>query len=120
MAAYEGGIEREYRKRRKVPRGTSVALGLVAFNGIFHLTRAHHVMPQWVPAALAGLYVLLMGWMALHMWRGRTVVGPRGITTRRAMTERTRAWPDVYDIRAEPVPNAPAHQRHWLTYLYDT
>lgn len=120
MAAYEGAVEREYRKVRKVPWTTAAAMALVVGHGLLHLARTNRILPQWAPDAFIGCYVLLIGWMALYLRRGRTLVGPHGITVRRAMTERTRAWQDVYDIRAEPVPHATSYQRKWLTYLYDT
>ncbi|MFI5686856.1 hypothetical protein [Streptomyces sp. NPDC051636] len=80
MAAGEGGMEREYRKVRKVPRGMTVVMGFLMGNSLLQLARTHHVMPKWVSAALAGFHVLLLAHTALCTRRGRTLVGPHGIT----------------------------------------
>lgn len=119
MDAYAGGIEREYRKRRKTPRLMGLLMGLLALQGLFRMTRQHSV-PPWVPASLVALYVVAFLKVTLYNRRGRTLVGAEGITVRRALTERRRAWRDVYDIRAEPVPKAPQGARKWITCLYDT
>ncbi|MFE1309257.1 hypothetical protein [Streptomyces sp. NPDC058755] len=119
MDTYGGGIEREYRKRKKTPPLMALSMGLLGLNALFQLYR-HHTTPQWVPASLAACYLLLAAQMVVYMRRGRTLVGARGITARRAVTERSRAWQEIYDIRAEPVPNAAQSARKWFTYLYDT
>ncbi|MGW2746704.1 hypothetical protein [Streptomyces sp. NPDC001450] len=119
MDAYGGGIEREYRKRKKTPPLMALSMGLLGLNALYQLNR-HHTMPEWVPASLAACYLLLAAQMVVYMRRGRTLVGARGITARRAVTERSRAWHEIYDIRAEPVPNAAKSARTWFTYLYDT
>jgi len=94
------------------------ALGysVLMLTALLHATRDG---TRWVPVS-AGLVVtlVLLRW-ALHLRRGRTLVGHRGISARWALTERRWGWHDVYDIRAEPVPDAARHARKWLTYLYD-
>ncbi|TVZ97592.1 hypothetical protein [Streptomyces sp. BK340] len=119
MDTYGGGIEREYRKRRKTPRSFALGMGVLGLTSVFHMARQHST-PSWVPVSFAVLYVVLFVKMGLYLRRGRTLVGARGITARRAVTERGRAWHEIYDIRAEPIPKAPASARKWLTYLYDT
>ncbi|MFJ9867150.1 hypothetical protein [Streptomyces sp. NPDC101165] len=119
MDTYGGGIEREYRKQRKAPRSFVLGMGLLGVNGVVQMWRQHST-PSWVPVSLAALYVVLFVKMWLYLRRGRTLVGALGITAHRAVTERGRAWHEIYDIRAEPVPKAPASARKWLTFLYDT
>ncbi|MFG2125792.1 hypothetical protein [Streptomyces sp. NPDC048710] len=119
MDTYGGGIEREYRMRKKTSPLMALFMGLLGLNAVFQMNR-HHTMPEWVPASFAACYLLLAAQMVLYMRRGRTLVGARGITARRALTERSRAWHEIYDIRAEPLPKAPTNARKWLTYLYDT
>lgn len=114
-----GGIEREYRKRRKTPRLRFLLMGLAAVDGVLRTAR-HHTMPLWVPVSLVTLYVAAFAKVVLYERRARTLVGARGITVRRALTERGRAWHDIYDIRVEQVPKAAAGSRKWITYLYDT
>ncbi|MFD5797807.1 hypothetical protein ACFWIO_30630 [Streptomyces diastatochromogenes] len=119
MDTYGSGIEREYRKRRKTPPLMALSMGLLGLNALFQLSR-QHTTPQWVPASLAAFYLLAAARMVVYMQRGRTLVGARGITARRALTERSRTWHEIYDIRAEPVPNAAKPARKWFTFLYDT
>ncbi|MFE0510616.1 PH domain-containing protein [Streptomyces sp. NPDC058964] len=114
------GIGREYRRRRKTPSGQRLVGTLsLLFISVYRLVHDHAV-PWRVAPLLAGPCVLLLARLTLYMRRGRTLVGPHGVTARRALTERTRAWPDVYDIRVEHIPKAPAHARKWITYLYGT
>ncbi|WP_330458588.1 PH domain-containing protein [Streptomyces sp. NBC_00820] len=114
-----GGIEWEYRKYRKTPLGK--ILGPLAFP-VIAASRAmtHDSVLRWAWFLFVVFFALALARTALFMWRGRTLVGPHGITARRALTERTHAWPAIYDIRAEPIPNASRYARRWLTYLYDT
>lgn len=119
MDTYDSGIEREYRKRKKTPPLMALCMGLLGLNAFFQTNR-HHTMPEWVPAALAACYVLLAAQLLLYMRRARTLVGARGITARRALTERSRSWHEIYDIRVEPIPNRTAYAHKWITYLYDT
>ncbi|MGW5458602.1 PH domain-containing protein [Streptomyces sp. NPDC003996] len=113
------GIVREYRKYKKTPLvrilGPSV-IPILAFSQ----TMRHGDPFRWPMLILAVIFVLTLARLGLYMRRGRTLVDPDGITVRRALTERTRAWSAIYDIRAEPVPNAMGSARRWLAYLYDT
>ncbi|MFE0348500.1 PH domain-containing protein [Streptomyces griseoluteus] len=86
---------------------------------MFHAT-SHGGAFGWADLLAAAFIALAIARTALYMQRGRTLVDPDGITVRRALTERTRAWSAIYDIRAEPVHNASRYDRHWLTYVYDT
>ena len=54
------------------------------------------------------------------MRRGHTLVDARGVVVRGAVIERRWAWHDIYDIRTQPIPKAPAYARKWLVHLYDT
>ncbi|MGW2701201.1 PH domain-containing protein [Streptomyces sp. NPDC001340] len=119
MDTYDGGIEREYRKRRKPPLFMTLGIGLVGLDGVYHTMQSGD-LPRWVPVSLAALYLVLIARLALYMRRARTLVGARGVTARRALTERSRAWHDIYDIRAERIPNSNAYADKWITYLYDT
>ncbi|NEA68004.1 PH domain-containing protein [Streptomyces sp. SID12488] len=114
-----GGIEREYRKRRKLPRGVLVSFGFMSLYCLLQLNRSTPVA-DWVKLALlAALVTILARWM-LYMRRGHTLVDTRGVVVRGAVIERRWAWHDIYDIRAQPVPKAPSNARKWLVHLYDT
>ncbi|MDX2594261.1 PH domain-containing protein [Streptomyces sp. WI03-4A] len=113
------GIEREYRSRRKTPRAVFLATGLMGLESVYRMAHGH-LLPRWSWMPLLGFWVLVFARVALYTWRGRTLVGVRGITLRRAVTSRSLAWRDVYDIRAVPVPRAKPPARTCLTYVYDS
>ncbi|WP_405819739.1 PH domain-containing protein [Streptomyces sp. NBC_01390] len=114
----DGGIEREYRKRRKLPRGLLVYLGCMTVFCASQISRSTGL--GWAKAALlAALVTALARWM-VYTRRGRTLVDAHGVAVRGALLERRRAWHDIYDIRAQPVPKPPSYGRNWLVYLYDT
>lgn len=113
------GIEREYRKRRKVPRGWLVSLGGLMVMNLSYLTRPM-AGPDWLKLVLLAALLAIGARGILFLRRGRTLVDVHGITVRGALVERRRSWHDVYDIRVQPVPKAPAYARKWLVHLYDT
>ncbi|MFJ3642787.1 PH domain-containing protein [Streptomyces sp. NPDC090108] len=118
-ASDEGGIEREYRKRRETQGrrlGLLIPLAVLGLRGL-----THSGLPLRLAGGCAlGAALLATARTALLLWRGRTLTGPDGISVRRALTGRTWAWADVYDIRVETVPDDRDHVRKQLTYLYDT
>ena len=110
-------IEREYRKRRKVPRGWLVALGGAAVLNLSFLTRPM-AGPGWVKPVLLAALLAIVARGIVFLRRGRTLVDAHGITMRGAFTQRRRSWHDIYDIRVQPIPKAPAYGRKWLVFLY--
>ncbi|WP_445280634.1 PH domain-containing protein [Streptomyces sp. DSM 118148] len=113
------GIVREYRKYKKTPMARRLWPVVLPMFAMFHAT-SHGGAFGWADLLVAAFIALAIARTALYLQRGRTLVDPDGITVRRALTERTRAWSAIYDIRAEPVHNALRYDRHWLTYVYDT
>lgn len=102
-----------------MPRRRFGFIALCLGNYVLRLAQDDHdVMNRWADAAVAAIVVAFLTWTSLFHWRGRTIAGPDGITTRGALRVRRVAWPDVYDIRIEPVPNQPADGPVFLTYLY--
>ncbi|MGW1668911.1 PH domain-containing protein [Streptomyces sp. NPDC002324] len=109
------GIEREYRRRRKVPPGfltTLVAAALVSAGAL-------HAMATLGPSGWNVLAVA--AWVAtasrvvLEQWRARTSVTADGVTVRGPLRTRRWAWPDIYGIRVED--NRGGVPR-WSAYLY--
>ncbi len=96
-----------------------LAPALLGLESVYRMAHGH-LMPRWAWAPFLALWVLVLARTVLYSWRGRTLVGVRGITVRRAVTERSLTWRDVYDIRTEPVPRAKPPARTCLTYMYDT
>ena len=113
------GIEREYRKRRKVPRGVFVYFGCTTLYCLLQFNRSSSV-PGWAKAALLAVVVTALARWMVYMHRGHTLVDARGVVVRGAVIERRWAWHDIYDIRTQPVPKAPSNGRKWLVHLYDT
>ncbi|MBK3578239.1 PH domain-containing protein, partial [Streptomyces sp. MBT65] len=113
----EGGIEREYRKRRKVPRGWLASLGGLTVMNLSYLTRPMSG-PDWLKFVLLAALLAVVARGILFMRRGRTLVDAHGITVRGALVERRRSWHDIYDIRVQPIPKAPSYGRKWLVHLY--
>ncbi|KFG06094.1 MULTISPECIES: PH domain-containing protein [Streptomyces] len=111
----DDGIEREYRKRRRVPPAfltTLVAATLI-------IASALHAMATLGPSGWNVLAVA--AWAAtvsrvvLEQWRARTSVTVDGITVRGPLRTRFWAWPDIYGIRVED--NKGGVPR-WSGYLY--
>lgn len=106
--------QREYRKRRSMPRATKVILVcwmLLTAVKLIGLD-SDHPWPAWFEAGMVFALLVLFIWLLVRLRVGRTLVGPAGVTTRGAVISRHRAWPDLYDIRIEPNPaglRSPAH-----------
>ncbi|WP_105974073.1 PH domain-containing protein [Streptomyces geranii] len=113
-----GGIEREYRKRRKAPRGQLLYLGGMTVFCLSQLVRPSGF--DWARAVLLAILVAVLARWIVYTRRGHTLVDSHGVSVRGALIERRWAWPDIYDFRAQPVPKAPAYGRKWLVFLYDT
>ncbi|MEU9452292.1 PH domain-containing protein [Streptomyces sp. NPDC048277] len=120
----EGGIEREYRKRRKEPLGRLLLLGVLLVNGVVQTGRftagGREGVDRWGPPVFTLLLVVTMARIALEYFRAHTRVTAAGITAQGAVRARTWTWSEVYDIRVEPVPRGSGRMApQWLTYLYD-
>ncbi|MFF5002140.1 PH domain-containing protein [Streptomyces phaeochromogenes] len=113
------GIEREYRRRKKPPRGLLFLMAFALANFLLQMGRHFDTLPTWLWACFAVLVLTTLGWATLFMLRGRTRVGPDGIAVRTAVSERKRSWHDIYDIRVEPTPRSGGPSaRRYVTLLY--
>ncbi|WP_123975980.1 PH domain-containing protein [Streptomyces sp. Ag109_O5-1] len=121
----EGGMEREYRKRRKLPRAYLGLLGLVLVNAFIQTARvsgggAGGHEDRWGPPFFGVLILLTLVRVVLEQYRAYTRVTPAGITAQGPLRARTWEWSDVYDIRVEQAPRGSGRGApQWLTYLYD-
>ncbi|WP_151774300.1 hypothetical protein [Streptomyces abyssomicinicus] len=98
--------QREYRKRKSMPRSWKVVLGFYVLWVTVNLGTLDNDRP-WMPWLKAGVIVallLMFTWLLARLRVGHTFIGPDGVTTRGAVIRRHRAWPDLYDIRVEPTP----------------
>ncbi|MBW8798624.1 MAG: PH domain-containing protein [Streptomyces sp.] len=120
----EGGVEREYRKRRKQPRTQLLLLGLLLVNAFVQTNRVSadggSGRDWWGPPVFALVMVLAIVRIALEQFRAHTRVTAAGITAQGPVRARTWAWSEVYDIRVEQAPRGSGRAApRWLTYLYD-
>ncbi|MFJ3773976.1 PH domain-containing protein [Streptomyces sp. NPDC090075] len=122
----EGGVGREYRRRRRPPLAYLLLPGLLMVNAFIQTSRVSHDGDgggsgfRWGPPAFALLMALTIARIALEQFRARTRVTAAGITARGPLRTRTWAWSEVYDIRVEQAPRGSGRAApQWLTYLYD-
>ncbi|MER7178704.1 PH domain-containing protein [Streptomyces hyaluromycini] len=120
----EGGVEREYRRRRNPPLGQFLLLGLILLNALIQTGRLSAGPDasrfRWEPPFIVGLLVLAVARIALEQFRAYTRVTTAGITAQGPLRSRTWAWSEVYDIRVEQAPRGSGRTTpQWLTYLYD-
>ncbi|MFD4502011.1 PH domain-containing protein [Streptomyces sp. NPDC058457] len=120
----EGGVEREYRRRRNPPLGQFLLLGLILLNALIQTGRVDADRGgsrfRWEPPFIVALLVLAVARIALEQFRARTRVTAAGITAQGPVRARSWAWSEVYDIRVEQAPRGSGRMApQWLTYLYD-
>ncbi|MFD8816824.1 PH domain-containing protein [Streptomyces sp. NPDC059627] len=122
----EGGGEREYRKRRRLPWSYLGLLGLVLMNAFIQTARVSGGRPgggdgnRWGPPVIGVLLLVTLARVVLEQYRAYTRVTPAGITAQGPLRARTWAWSEVYDIRVEQAPRGSGRAApRWLTYLYD-
>ncbi|MGW3446242.1 PH domain-containing protein [Streptomyces sp. NPDC001076] len=118
----EGGVEREYRRRRKPPLAYLLLPGLLMMNAFIQTSRVSRDGGgvRWGPPVFALLMGLTIARIALDHFRARTRVTAAGITAQGPVRARSWAWSEVYDIRVEQAPRGSGRAApQWLTYLYD-
>ena len=120
----EGGVEREYRKRRKLPWPHLGLLGVVLVNALVQSGRLATDRDEsdfrWAPPLIGLLMAVTLVRILLEQYRARTRVTSAGITARGPLRTRTWSWSEIYDIRVEPAPPGSGQAApRWLTYLYD-
>ncbi|WP_405871474.1 PH domain-containing protein [Streptomyces sp. NBC_00005] len=120
----ESGVEREYRKRRKLPQAYLLLVGVVMLNGLIQTGRLQlghdSSLRIWTSGAVALLMVAALVRIVLEQYRAYTRVTAAGITVQGPVRSRTWAWHEVYDIRVQPSPRGSGRMApQWLAYLYD-
>ncbi|MFE5032155.1 PH domain-containing protein [Streptomyces sp. NPDC056683] len=119
----EGGVGREYRKRRRQPRTQLLLLGLLLMNAFVQTGRVSGDRGggvRWGPPVMALLMAGAIARIVLEQFRARTRVTAVGITAQGPVRARSWAWAEVYDIRVEHAPRGSGRAApQWLTYLYD-
>lgn len=115
-----GGIEREYRRRRTLSVSWwQIALtAVIGGNIVLQVTTNPYASGRWYVIALVVIVFARVVPAVLYRQRGRTIVGAQGITARDAIQTNTRAWHDVYDIRAELNTTGRIEKAQWTTYVY--
>jgi hypothetical protein len=109
----EGTFVQEYRLRKWPPARKLLLAAAWLFVVIMRLTDSTPLsLMDWVPMVVPAVAI---AYIALREVRGRTVVGPEGITAQGVVRERRIAWADIHDIRPEPSRNTPL----WVVWVYD-
>lgn len=122
MSGDTGGIERVYRRRRRLPWQYPVMVGLLCLNAVFQTSRSvdDPYGPRWEPWVVLPLMVVAVVRIGLEQFRAYTRVTAAGITAQGPLRSRTWTWHQVYDIRVEHAPRGSGRMApQWLTYLYD-
>ncbi|MEW1779650.1 PH domain-containing protein [Streptomyces sp. NPDC086777] len=122
----EGGVEREYRRRRKPHLAYLLLPMLLMMNAFIQTSRVSHDDDRggsgfwWGPPAVALLLAMTVVRIALEYFRAYTRVTAAGITAQGPVRARSWAWSEVYDIRVEQAQRGSGRTApQWLTYLYD-
>ena len=113
------GIEREYRRRKRIRRGWLTFMGIAVGNSVYRMNRDPNILGDRARLVIDALLLWLFIWALLASWRQRTFVTADGIAVRGAVRTRRRSWHDIYDIRVEPRRNQRSGDSQWLTFLYD-
>jgi hypothetical protein len=113
-------IEREYRRRRPLSVAWwQVGVDVLVYGTIVvRATMDPYPAQRWFTVVLLVLMAVSLVLRLLYWERGRTIVGPEGITAREAVRTVTRSWCDIYDIRAELNARG-VESAEWTTYVYD-
>ncbi|WP_329316210.1 PH domain-containing protein [Streptomyces sp. NBC_01262] len=109
----EGVFAREYRLRKWPPPNRFLIVPFLVLIAIQHATSP---MPLTVAdVAVSVILPVCVVYLVLREVRGRTLLGPDGITVKGALRVRRIAWADIHDIRPEPVKKGPP----WVVRVYD-
>ncbi|MEV6538308.1 PH domain-containing protein [Streptomyces sp. NPDC051665] len=115
---HERGVEREYGRRRRIPRGLLAFMGLAVGNSVYQMNRDPNIFGDGTRLVIDALLLWFLVWALLASWRQRTFVTADGIAVRGAVRIRRRSWHDIYDIRVEPRRNQRSGDSQWFTFLY--
>jgi hypothetical protein len=109
----EGVFAHEYRLRRWPPLRRLIIIPFWLFIAFLHATSP---MPlSATDVAISVILPVFIIYLALREVRGRTLLGPDGITAKGALRVRRIAWADIHDIRPEPSKDRPL----WVVRVYD-
>ncbi|MER5788078.1 hypothetical protein [Streptomyces sp. NPDC001980] len=116
------GVERLYRRRRRLPGvffGTATAVLAVGLLEILGTDDSR--LRRWGLLGLGLVFVGILVKVPLDHYRAYTRVTADGVTAQWAVRSRTWTWQEVYDIRVERVQGEKAGAMYptWMTYLYD-
>ena len=111
----EGVFAHEYRLRRWPALRRLIIVPLWLF---IVITRATSPMPlSGIDVAVCVILPVFIIYLVLREVRGRTLLGPDGITAKGALRVRRIAWADIHDIRPEPSKNQSTPL--WVVRVYD-
>ncbi|MER5521113.1 PH domain-containing protein [Streptomyces sp. NPDC002763] len=117
----ESGVERLYRRRRRLPGRYFAAAGVIIGVALLQVYTADGGLRRWGSLGIGLLLVTILVMVPLNQYRAHTRVTAHGITAQWALRARTWAWREVYDIRVERAEGNGAGSTYpeWVAYLYD-
>jgi hypothetical protein len=115
------GVERVYRRRRRLPGRYFAAAGAIIGMALLQVYTDDSGLRRWGSLGIGLLLVTILVMVPLNQYRAHTRVTAHGITAQWALRARTWAWREVYDIRVEHVAGNGAGTMYpeWVAYLYD-
>ncbi|MEU2625032.1 PH domain-containing protein [Streptomyces sp. NPDC007157] len=115
------GVERVYRRRRRLPGRYFLAAGAAIGVALLRVYTDDSELRRWGALGIGLLLVTVLVMVPLNQYRAHTRVTAHGVTAQWALRARTWAWREVYDIRVERVPGNGTGTTYpeWVAYLYD-
>ncbi|MEV7322527.1 PH domain-containing protein [Streptomyces sp. NPDC093970] len=115
------GVERVYRRRRRLPRRYFLVLAAIVGGSYLRIYTDDTGLRVWGSLLFGLLFLIILVMVPLNQYRAHTRITAQGVTAQWALRARTWAWREVYGIRVERVPGGTSGVTYpdWVVYLYD-
>ena len=115
------GVERVYRRRRRLPGRYFLVVGAVMGGAFLRLYTDDTGLRRWGALGFGLLFLVILLMVPLNQYRAHTRITAQGVTAQWALRARTWAWREVYGIRVERVPGGGSGVTYpdWVVFLYD-
>ncbi|MFJ9350990.1 PH domain-containing protein [Streptomyces sp. NPDC101237] len=115
------GMERVYRRRRRLPKRYFLVAGAVMGGAFLRLYTDDTGLRGWGTLGFGLLFLVILVMVPLNQFRAHTRITAQGVTAQWALRARTWAWREVYGIRVERVPGGGSGVTYpdWVVFLYD-
>ncbi|MFG2969066.1 PH domain-containing protein [Streptomyces sp. NPDC048288] len=121
MGEAGAGVERVYRRRRRLPGRYFVGAGSMLVVAVLQVLGDDSRMRDWGALWFGLVLAVILVMVPLNQFRAHTRVTATGITAQGVLRSRTWAWHEVYDIRVEHVAGNGGGVTYpeWVVHLYD-